>query len=419
MNLDSFLREELKVIDQEVLKGKNQFTFTSFLFSLNELMLFAATENVFYYESKDHNFSYLGLGISKELTEIGAKLFLKSHPDYLVYQGTFEQNSFPKIYLPEWVFVKKDDILTLSLFHSQEFQTYSPSNLIFNPNVWESFVGPWVSYEEKPESDEWEKMISTSHRLFLKNELEKIVLSRKKIFRYNEKIELPVMFNALYQANKNSSHFTIFHQFNDQTAFISLTPERLFTLKHNQLETISLAGSAPRGPTPSDDEVNEQILINNERLIREHDLVTFDIKDKLKNLTENFVISPLVTMKLPYIFHRQAKIDAQTLVGVSPFDLIEALHPTAAVGGIPPVQAKLKIKEIEGENRHYYAAPVGLLSKDFSEIAVGIRSGLIEDQMLTIFGGAGIVKGSDAEEEWKETGLKMQPFLKVINQGVI
>jgi len=40
---------------------------------------------------------------------------------------------------------------------------------------------------------------------------------------------------------------------------------------------------------------------------------------------------------------------------------------------------------------------------------------LIQSDKITLFGGAGIVKGSVAEEEWIETGTKMNPFLKVVN----
>ena len=418
MSLDSFLRDELSFIDREILKGKTTFTFKHL--SLCQLTLFAASEQVFFYESKDSDFSYLGLGKSKDFTETGAKMFLESHPQiFLVYQGQFEVQHLPMIYLPEWVFIKRNEEITLHVYHSQEFQSYSPSNLLFNPNVWESFIGPWISYEEMPERDEWEKMITEAQKLFDKKILEKIVLSRKKIFRYNEKIELPVMFLALHEGSKGSSHFTIFHQLNDSEAFISLTPERLFTLKEKTFESISLAGSAPRGTNLSEDQVSIENLLNNERLKREHDLVTEDIKSKLQNLIQNLTISPLETMKLPYIFHRQASLKGELGDGVGPFDLIEALHPTAAVGGLPCKLSQVHIKRIEENDRGFYAAPVGIISKNFSEIAVGIRSGHINDHTLTVYGGAGIVAGSEADEEWMETGIKMQPFIKVINSGVI
>ena len=126
-----------------------------------------------------------------------------------------------------------------------------------------------------------------------------------------------------------------------------------------------------------------------------------------------------MTMKLPYIQHRQAKVTGTLKETTTVLELIDLLHPTPAVGGIPHLKAKNKILEIEKEKRSYYAGPVGILSKDFSEIVVGIRSAYIQGQKLIVYGGAGIVAGSDAEEEWSETGIKMQPFIKVINKSAL
>lgn len=45
---------------------------------------------------------------------------------------------------------------------------------------------------------------------------------------------------------------------------------------------------------------------------------------------------------------------------------------------------------------------------------MAIRSALFSDSSVTIYGGAGIVPDSDALEEWKETALKMAPFVRVL-----
>ena len=202
-------------------------------------------------------------------------------------------------------------------------------------------------------------------------------------------------------------------------AFISFTPERLFTLKKNNLETISLAGSTLRGKDEAEDKALEETLNSSDKLIREHAIVTKAILEKLNPVAQKIEVSPLFTMKLPYIQHRQASIKAVLKKNTDVLSLIDILHPTPAVGGIPVDSAKVNILEIEKEKRGYYAAPVGVISKEFTEIAVGIRSALIEGPMITVFGGAGIVAGSVAEEEWIETGTKMQPFTKVINKSVI
>lgn len=418
MTAVSFLKEELQKIDSQVSQKITTFKFKDI--SLVDLLPFAATEEVFFFESKEEDFSYLALGVSKFFLKSDVQEFLDNNPDdILVFQDSFEEDSATLCYLPEWCLVRRNGSTTLRIHHSLEYQSYSPSNIIFNLTVWESFVGPWVSYEEKPESDEWAKMINDANRLFSRFELEKIVLHRKKIFTYDSPIEMMVLFREVYDANKNSSHFSVYNQLNYMESFISLTPERLFTLKGQNLETVSLAGSIARGTDKTSDIELEEQLTTSDKLIREHDIVTKAIEEKLHPVLSELVISPLVTMKLPYIQHRQATIKGLLKDTTTVLELIELLHPTPAVGGIPHDKAKIKILEIEKEKRGYYAGPVGVLSQKFSEIAVGIRSALILGQNLTVYGGAGIVDGSVAEDEWIETGTKMQPFIKVINKSTL
>lgn len=419
MTTVSFLKEELQKIDSKVSQKITSFHFKDI--PLVDLLPFAATEEVFYYESKEEDFSFLGLGKCKTFLRSQLQEFLDHNPnEFLVYQDSFEADDTDTIcYLPEWSFIQKGSDVTLNVHHSLEYQSYSPSNIIFNLATWESFLGPWVSYEEKPESDEWASMINDANRLFNRHELEKIVLSRKKIFTYDSPIEMPVLFREVYEANKNSSHFTIYNQFNYLESFISLTPERLFTLKGQKLETISLAGSIARGATPEEDAKLESELAASDKLTREHNIVTKAIEEKLRPILSELTISPLMTMKLPYIQHRQAKITGILKDTTTVLELIDLLHPTPAVGGIPHLKAKSKILEIEKEKRGHYAGPVGVLSQHFSEIAVAIRSALIQGQSLTVYGGAGIVAGSEAQEEWTETGAKMQPFIKVINKSAL
>ena len=131
--------------------------------------------------------------------------------------------------------------------------------------------------------------------------------------------------------------------------------------------------------------------------------------------SKNIIIEELQTMKLSYIQHRSIPIKATLAPGINVLQLVNLLHPTPAVGGLPWDKAKPLIKELEPYSRDSYAAPIGIISKNFSELAVGIRSALIEGSKISIYGGAGIVKGSIAEEEWNETGIKMNPFLKVVN----
>jgi isochorismate synthase EntC len=96
-------------------------------------------------------------------------------------------------------------------------------------------------------------------------------------------------------------------------------------------------------------------------------------------------------------------------------DLIARLHPTPAVGGLPNEKAVAYIREHENLDRGWYAAPIGWMdARKEGDFAVALRSGLIEDNIATLFAGGGIVADSDPTAELAETELKLQPMLKAM-----
>ena len=152
MTAVSFLKEELQKIDSQV--SQKITTFKLSHIALVDLITFAATEEVFYYESKEENFSFLGLGVAKSFLRSEVQDFLDQSPnEFLIYQDTFEADDSDLIcYQPEWSFIQSGEELTLRVHRSQEFQSYSPSNLIFNLATWESFIAPWISYDQRRQS---------------------------------------------------------------------------------------------------------------------------------------------------------------------------------------------------------------------------------------------------------------------------
>ena len=427
MKTDRFLKEELQKINAELTKhSTNNFVdlpvFTFNEINLSELLNSVQAEKIFYFKSKYENFSFLGVGHSKTIKALELEKYQKEHPNhFLVATFLFEEDpAASEFILPEWVFISRENQTELSIYPGLEYQNYSTPNLLFNLDFtisdFNPNFSPWVSYEEFPEHDQWNEMINKCDSLFNKHELEKIVLSRKKIFDYSYPID-PIHFfkKTLEQNNNANSSYAIYYQMSFDKAFISLTPEKLFSIKGHDFESISLAASAPRGLTIEEDQAYEKLLNENEKLVREHNLVTEEILKKIRPVSESISVSEIQTMKLPYIQHRSLPISAKLIKDFSAIKIIKLLHPTPAIGGLPSEKAQKKILEIEPYTRKSYAAPIGVISHHYSELAVGIRSALIEGTKITIFGGAGIVKGSIAEEEWIETGLKMNPFLKVVN----
>ena len=92
-------------------------------------------------------------------------------------------------------------------------------------------------------------------------------------------------------------------------------------------------------------------------------------------------------------------------------ELIEAFHPTPAVGGFPKRESLNILSSIEPFQRGWYASPVGWISANETHLVVAIRSLLLNESTLHLFAGAGIVADSIAKKEWEEIDHKMRILL--------
>ncbi|NES86413.1 MAG: isochorismate synthase [Moorea sp. SIO2B7] len=197
--------------------------------------------------------------------------------------------------------------------------------------------------------------------------------------------------------------------------FIGASPERLISIQNNQLATDALAGSAPRGKTTSEDVKLANQLLKSEKERREHQAVSNFITQRLCELGLNPVRSPLQLLQLSNIQHLWTPIYAQIPFNVHPLDIVAQLHPTPAVAGVPTEIACEQIRHYETFDRSLYAAPLGWVdSQGNGEFIVGIRSALITGNHAQLYGGAGIVAGSDPDKEFAEVQLKLQSLLKAL-----
>ncbi|WP_232688606.1 isochorismate synthase [Halobacterium zhouii] len=197
----------------------------------------------------------------------------------------------------------------------------------------------------------------------------------------------------------------------DDAAFLGATPERLATLRGDTVETTALAGSVGRGDTPEEDAELVAQLREGEKLRHEQRLVTEDIADRLRALGD-VIIGDRGVRTLSNIQHLETPIEADVGDDVHVLDVVEALHPTPAVGGLPAVAALDTIRETESFDRGWYAAPVGWFDADGEgTFGVGIRSAVTAEREVTLFAGNGIVADSDPDEEYEEIQLKYRPIL--------
>ena len=96
-------------------------------------------------------------------------------------------------------------------------------------------------------------------------------------------------------------------------------------------------------------------------------------------------------------------------------NLINSLHPTPAICGIPKSVATDFILKYEGYNRAYYSGYLGELNmNDSTNLFVNLRCMQIENNMAAIYVGGGITNESIPENEWLETVSKSEIMKKVL-----
>jgi len=144
----------------------------------------------------------------------------------------------------------------------------------------------------------------------------------------------------------------------------------------------------------------------------EHEVVADAIREQLEPFASSVGTGDQSVRRLATVQHLRTPISAELAGDEHVLSLVEALHLTPAVGGLPPDAALETIRRTETFDRGWYAAPVGWFDASGNgTFAVAIRSALARGDAATVFAGAGIVADSDPDREWDEVQLKYRPML--------
>jgi isochorismate synthase len=239
-------------------------------------------------------------------------------------------------------------------------------------------------------------------------DLQKVVLARAVEVEGERTFEPVEVLARLREQNPRCATFLF--RAPDGTAFLGATPETLCRWEGRYLETEALAGSASPAQAGA--------LEASDKDRREHEAVVGYILKALKPLakrTETDAEPSLLTLK--NVVHLRTGIRAELREGVGVAELVAALHPTPAVGGTPRERALEFLVEHEALDRGWYAGPVGWVGPGRAHQMVALRSARVKGSRARLFVGAGIVAGSSAESEWRETEMKSLAMLRALGGG--
>jgi len=264
------------------------------------------------------------------------------------------------------------------------------------------------------ETGDYRASVARALAKIARGDFSKIVLARAQDLAAAQPLHPLQMLNGLRQRFPDCYAFSFAR--GGGPSFIGASPERLVRVSQGRLETEALAGSIRRGATASEDAALAATLARSEKDQREHRQVLDDIVARLAPLgiKPEFPAAPQIR-RLANVQHLHTPVQAALPETVTLLDVLAAMHPTPAVGGVPRDAAVECIRGLEGFPRGLYAGAMGWLNaRGGGEFFVGLRSALVEGATARAYAGAGIVAGSTPEREFAETELKFKAMLDAL-----
>jgi isochorismate synthase len=190
--------------------------------------------------------------------------------------------------------------------------------------------------------------------------------------------------------------------------WLGATPELFMSMKKSKFLTVSLAGTQKYK--------SEEEPLWGTKELEEQELVTRYIKVALQDKVSDLSTSKVQSVRAGALWHLHTAISASAESGEIG-SIIRALHPTAAVCGMPLQKARIFVQENENYDRSFYTGYLGELNVGMepeSYLYVNLRCMQLKDEKAIIYVGAGITKDSEPEREWQETIDKSKTMLNVL-----
>jgi menaquinone-specific isochorismate synthase len=251
--------------------------------------------------------------------------------------------------------------------------------------------------------EQWTAAVAGTVERIRAGELDKAVLARDALAEADSPIDVRTLLERLRLRFPSCFTFSV-------DGMVGATPELLLRREGDQLSSLVLAGTRPRGEDPDGDRLLAQELLGSAKDVDEHRMAVDSLRTALEPLTEELDVPERPRLlTLANVQHLATPARARLSPGVSALDAVAALHPTAAVGGTPTGAAMRLIAKAEGMDRGGYAGPVGWLDgAGNAEWGIALRCARVEGARARLFAGGGIVAQSDPESELAETESKFR-----------
>ena len=275
--------------------------------------------------------------------------------------------------------------------------------------------GPSHPVEHELSEARYAEMVARTKDYIAAGDCMQVVIGQRVKKRYTES---PL---SLYRALRslNPSPYMYYY---DMGGFqiVGASPEILVreeaTPEGQKVTIRPLAGTRPRGASPEADKAAEAELLADPKERAEHlmliDLARNDIgriaQTGSVKVTEAFAIE-----RYSHVMHIVSNVEGILKPGMTNMDVLKATFPAGTLSGAPKIRAMEIIDELEPVKRGIYGGACGYLSfAGDMDVAIAIRTGIVQDNTLYVQAAAGVVADSVPALEWKETEHKARALIR-------
>tara|TARA_R100000935_G_scaffold58895_1_gene99228 strand:+ start:17919 stop:19028 length:1110 start_codon:yes stop_codon:yes gene_type:complete len=279
------------------------------------------------------------------------------------------------------------------------------------------------SLDQESDKDFYLKLIEQAIKSIDSGNLKKVVLSRS-IEVGTSKTPF-VMFSDLLLQYPKAFCYIWFHP--KIGLWLGATPEIFLETENNKFRTMSLAGTQLHkvGEAP----------IWKEKELEEQEMVTQFIQSSLKDKVSSLEVSEAMSIRAGNLWHIKSSVSGN-MNNSRLQEIIEVLHPTPAVCGLPKNAAKEFILENENYERQFYTGFLGELNfkedirrpstrknqenmayrtiKNRTSLYVNLRCMQVLENKVKVYVGGGITSRSVPDKEWQETLDKSRTMLNIV-----
>jgi anthranilate synthase component 1 len=230
---------------------------------------------------------------------------------------------------------------------------------------------------------------------------------------------VPVEAFSIYRGLRavNPSPYMYFLDFGDfQVAGAS--PEPLLTVSGRHVSTKPIAGTRPRGASPSEDRRIAQELLADEKERAEHVMLVDLGRNDLGRVCEygSVVVDELMEIEsYSHVMHIVSSVSGTLRAEVGAMDALRSVLPAGTLSGAPKVRAMQIIDELEPVKRGGYGGAIGYLSYAGDlDTAIHIRTVVVKDGVAHVQAGGGTVADAKPAYEYEESVAKARAVMRAI-----